>query len=408
MFRFFHCLPTLFCVFALASQIFFSPDAAAQLWSRTNGPTERSVYALTTRNDTIYAGTAAGIYSSVDSGSSWRLLAFGKQTISAFGEDFSGKFYACPHSAGVHSSEDNGETWQPMNNGLPDGATVYALAQRNFVMLAGADTGGVYRTSDGGLNWKQTKLNSGWVYALISKPNTGDVYAGTFGGRAYYSYNSGEDWQRVDSTLIMQTEGRPVRTLLYFGDYVYAGVAGSGVYRTNDTGKTWQMMNNGIGVPDIRALAEHNGVLYAGSQYGGVYMSRDSGMTWKQTVAGMDVLKTRAFAFVGARPFAATDGGGVYICDLSIPMGVEEWNNAEIAVYPNPAPEKIYIDIQLNAPVLCRLSLYSALGERVYANAEFADGHFSASIDMLQFPAGTYYIEISDGLRRTVRGFVKN
>ncbi len=388
-------------------ELFPSTDALAQLWSRTSGPAESAVYSLTTRHDALIAGTATGIYASSDSGATWNYLAFNTQTISAFGEDFSGNFYACPRSAGVHRTTDNGVTWTPMNNGIPFGATVYALTQRNLYLLAGADTGGVYRTSDGGLNWKHTTLDSGWVYSIVNMNNSPDLYAGTFGGRVYYSKNNGDDWTRIDSGLIAQTEGRPVRALLSFGNYIYAGVSGAGVFRTNDTGKVWQSINNGIGVTDIRALAAFKDKLYAGSQYGGVYMSSDSGAVWKQSIAGLDVLKIRAFAFIGNRPFAATDGGGVYICDLSVSMGVEELNNARIALYPNPAPEKIYLDMQIDAPMLCRVSLYSMLGERLYTATQYADGYFTSSIDLQSFSAGTYYVEISDGLRRTVRSFVK-
>jgi photosystem II stability/assembly factor-like uncharacterized protein len=404
-------IPTLLlCAAAAVCAALLLPcQAFAQLWARTSGPPENAVYSLFNRNDTLYAGTATGIYRTNDSGVVWQEVPFGTgpRTIAAFGEDFAGHFYVCPRSEGVHRTTDNGASWQPMNNGLPAGATIYSMAQRNLFMLAGADTGGVYRTSDGGLNWKRTPVNTGWVFSIITKPNAPDVYAGMLDGKVYYSDNAGEDWRRVDSTLLTQTEGRPVRALLYFGNYVYAGVSGAGIFRTNDTGRTWQDVSNGISINDIRALSASRGSLYAGSHLGGAYISKDSGMTWKQAITGLDVPKVRAFAFVGPRPFAATDGGGVFICDLSVIVSVDDWSDAGIALYPNPAPDRIYLDMTLLRPSLCRLSLYNAIGERVAVRVEAADSRLSTSFELGELPSGAYYMEITDGLRRTVRGFVK-
>lgn len=120
------------------------------------------------------------------------------------------------------------------------------------IMFAGAASGGVWRTTDGGKSWKPLTdlLPNLAVNALAFDPNNPDtIYAGT--GEGYFnadatrgagifrSFDGGNTWRRLEATNI--------KSFYYVNDIVvsknnskriYAATA-SGVMRSTDGGETW-------------------------------------------------------------------------------------------------------------------------------------------------------------------------
>ena len=84
-------------------------------------------------------------------------------------------------------------------NGLYSGS-VYSLAinpQNPLVVYAGTDGGGVFKTTDGGTNWRavNTGLTNTDVLSLAINPqNPLVVYAGTHGGEVFKSIDGGQPY----------------------------------------------------------------------------------------------------------------------------------------------------------------------------------------------------------------------
>ena len=129
---------------------------------------------------------------------------------------------------------------------------------------AGAATGGIFKTTDRGLNWTpifddQAKLSIGDI--AIAESNANVLYVGT--GEANGSVNTGA----------------------FFGD---------GVYKTTDAGATW----NNVGLPDSqhigrltvdpfdedRVFAAVTGKLYGYNAERGVYRTLNGGTSWEQVL----------------------------------------------------------------------------------------------------------------------------
>jgi photosystem II stability/assembly factor-like uncharacterized protein len=186
------------------------------------------------------------------------------------------------------------------------------------VIYAGAATGGVFKTTDGGVHWKpifdeQPVLSIG---ALAVTPSDASiVWAGTgeafirgnisIGNGIYKSTDAGKTWTHMG----LDQTGRISRVVVSPQDpnVVYATAMGHcygpqqerGVFRTIDGGKTWErvlFVDENTGAGDIVMDPHNPRILLAGMwqlvihgwgrESGGpgssLFMSRDGGTTWKR------------------------------------------------------------------------------------------------------------------------------
>lgn len=123
-------------------------------------------------------------------------------------------------------TEDGGRTWQEIV--LEDGDEadrhlnhVFVTAQGSFVVAA--ETGNLYRSIDGGLDWRRTQLpvlGSMWYGAAL--PDNGLLVAG-MGGRLFRSGDDGATWAPVENPLEQSLTGVAA---LPGGGIVVVGLAG--------------------------------------------------------------------------------------------------------------------------------------------------------------------------------------
>ncbi len=204
--------------------------------------------------------------------------------------------------------------------------------------------GGVYTSSNMGLNWVETSPDMGYVYSLAS--NSSFIYAGyssTYDGAFYVSSNNGNSWDATitgrgigsilvhnsyilaatydkstdngDGVWISSNNGYSWNTtslnkeILCFtsnGNYIFAG--GYGVYSSSNNGTTWVLtsLNN----KSIFSLASSGSTIFAGELTRGVYKSTNNGSTWIQT--SLNNKGVYSLAVSGSNIFAGTSGNGIY------------------------------------------------------------------------------------------------
>ena len=202
---------------------------------------------------------------------------------------------------GLTGSEDNGESWRNSDDGFvrdvhvskliidPNNSNVfYATTQgeTEYTDKVG-DGAGVFKSTDRGNNWTQINngLNSLETNVLAVDPNDSDVlYLGTDDDGIYKSINGGENWKKLIPTasfgvgdIIVDPQNSNnvyMGTVDYFRLSESRGVLGDfGVYKSTDGGTTWEEFNSGLnhlGVFSLELSAE-NRILYAGTRAGGVY-----------------------------------------------------------------------------------------------------------------------------------------
>ncbi|HEV8566838.1 MAG TPA: hypothetical protein VGQ92_07025, partial [Actinoplanes sp.] len=224
-------------------------------------------------------------------------------------------------------------------------SAVAGVAGDASVYYAGAASGGIWKTTDGGIHWQpifedQPAQSIGALAVAPSDANV--VWAGTgeafirshisIGDGIYKSTDAGKTWQNMG---LGQT-GRIARVVVHptNPDVVYAAAMGHsygrqqerGVYRTTDGGKTWErvlFVDENTGAADVVMDPSNPRILLAGMWQlvirtwgresggpgSGIYMSRDGGATWKKLTG--NGLPARPHGKVGLA-FAPSNPSRVY------------------------------------------------------------------------------------------------
>jgi photosystem II stability/assembly factor-like uncharacterized protein len=197
---------------------------------------------------------------------------------------------------------------------------VSGVVGQDNVYYFGATAGGVWKTTDGGLNWKpifdKTKDASPAIGAIaVSESDPNIIYVGTgeacirgniVGGNGIYkSIDTGKTWKfagLADTHAIGRLAVNPKNPDIAFVaalGHPFADNEERGIFRTQDGGKTWQKVlykDAKTGGIDVVFDPSNSNTLFAalwqahrtpwsldsGGPGSGLYRSIDGGTTWKE------------------------------------------------------------------------------------------------------------------------------
>jgi photosystem II stability/assembly factor-like uncharacterized protein len=201
-------------------------------------------------------------------------------------------------------------------------AAAAAVAGKPGVYYAGAASGGVWKSSDGGTTWKPTFDNetSQAIGALaVAQSNPNIVWAGTgeawavrdmdmMGDGIYKSTDAGETWTNMGlketgriGTIVVHPANENVVLVCALGRAT-GPQRERGVYRSEDGGKTWQQtlfVDENTGCSGLQISQKDPNVVLAGTwevflqthvlesggMGGGIHISRDGGKTFAKIAA---------------------------------------------------------------------------------------------------------------------------
>ena len=289
-------------------------NPALQRLTRLGGPRAGTVAALALAQagdeKIVYAGTPVGLFRSVgfseDQVEGWERLADAPIGIvclavsPSYAED---QTLAAGTNAGIFVSRDGGDTWKPMPIPIA-GAVVVALAfssnyPRDGVLLAGTLEDGVFYSENRGASWqpKSFGLLDATVYSLGFSPNFGHdetAFAGT-DTTVYFSYNGARAWKQ----LPFPDDAAPALSLAVSPNFaedqtLYVGTETQGLYRSIDRGQSWDKLALPANcINALNAAAAADGALLAGTE-SGLFRSVDQGATWERVLEQPNVISLAA------------------------------------------------------------------------------------------------------------------
>jgi len=197
---------------------------------------------------------------------------------------------------------------------------VAGVASQPMVFYFGGTGGGVWKTTDGGINWEPVSdgsvFGTGSVGAIgLSDSDTNVVYVGmgespirgnvSHGDGVYKSTDAGKTWKHIgleDTRQISRIRVHPKNPdIVYVAaqGHVWGPNADRGIFRSKDGGKTWQKVlfrSDKAGACDLVIDSTNPNVLYAGfwevyrkpwtlesgGPGSGIFKSTDGGDNWTE------------------------------------------------------------------------------------------------------------------------------
>ena len=229
-------------------------------------------------------------------------------------EDYNAYLNETAHSRKVlpdNWQELGPKSWNATSGWNPGVGRITGLAveaANNDHIIIGANTGGVWKTTDAGQTW--TPLNDYFtnlsVYSVAIDPTNPDTYFfGSTNGMIFKSTDAGATWNllgttgnsRVNKILI-----NPSNT-----DIMFATAENVGIYRSTDGGVTWTKPVNDTRGFDIQFKPGDLSVVYASGR--GFHKSTDGGATFT-TIGGF----TTGPKMIGVSP---DDANVAYVLEAS-------------------------------------------------------------------------------------------
>jgi photosystem II stability/assembly factor-like uncharacterized protein len=313
--------------------VYKSTDGGAS-WTGT--PLEHAAFALAlapTAPAHLIAGTGEGVWQSGDAGASWSASNTGMVNVamlSLAAASPPGRAYAGAWNGKIFRSDDGGASWLrlPVPAALashPSSALAVDPTDSSVVYAGSLGANGVFKSSDGGLNWSPLSTGSPPLtgYSLVVDPTEPDiVYAGAFGG-VYRSTQGGNDWVHTGglfAAVVSLAIDPAAPGTLYAGHDPLNGGGFPMIFKTTSSGELWSPVNEGlpsVSNAAVQALAVDpaSGAVYAGLEELGVYKSTNGGASWAPANDGLtnlDVTSLQVDPGLTGTVYAGTRGGGVF------------------------------------------------------------------------------------------------
>lgn len=258
--------------------------------------------------DVIYYGGINGLYRSEQRGASgsWSLVDFPRQGTAqpnalAISPSDADTMYCAIYNT-VFFSSDGGSTWTERSTGLPGEPTHLLIDPEDSVTAYAAfeEQGVIYKTNDAGQIWSPLPFTipmsngSGGISSIAADPyRSGNLWLGSFNAGFYHSDDGGQTFNDVTS-LITVSHQSWFSTIAFDPnqDRIYVGTIGpnDAIHFSDDAGASWQGLGlNNQGGAEIAVPAGNSDIIY--TSWAGVRKSVDGGLNWTYLADGIAAIQ---------------------------------------------------------------------------------------------------------------------
>jgi photosystem II stability/assembly factor-like uncharacterized protein len=367
--------------------IHFSTDAAGTLEEKNTGlmNTYPTMLASTTTGSMFTTLNGRGLYRSLDGGLGWTRLS--TENVGGITADARGNVYVGTYT-GIWKSSDNGNDWTTLQ--VP--FFPYMITVDDNVIYAGTWDGEVFRSGDGGANWKRLRSDGDYgTIRAIRLNHQRHVFVTILYKGVFRSTNEGRDWQEISAMLptkyVYDLLVDPLERLFLATD--------RGVFRSTDNGSSWELPSTDLRFTAAWCLAmDSNQQLFAGT-VDGVYSSNDLGKSWKMiSPDGPRGLVFDVLVSPTGYLCAGTNGQGLY---RSIsPTAVQPVQQSLSQNFPNPFNSSTTILFELSAPSDVKLSVFNTIGQKIETLIDWrlAAGRYSIDWRPRAVSSGVYFYRL--------------
>lgn len=271
----------------------------------------------------------------------------------------------------------------------------------NSVSFTDAHTGlfsgitGVYRSTDGGVSFGSTPVNTGPAFAGISSPAPG-IFMGLKNGTIYRSTDYG---QTFSADTIHTATSFPLIGIRFFNALQgYAMTADGYQYYSGDQGGTWMQVNNAplTNVQRMTFMDSLTGYLIEGPQRNHIYKTVNGGQNWN-----LDYTSTSAMDDIDANNYVvyACGQNGLAIKNDSYTAVPEPTAAAGVILFPNPATGEQFLEF--SAGRAGQPYTISNMQGQVLVQGALEGKKTRMPVNLL--PAGVYVVQVSGGTPCTLR-----
>jgi len=277
--------------------------AQETVWERTNGPYSgipNNLYA--TKEKILFLASNYGLYRSSDNGLSWSkvysdLDAYGnmdglggpvnldvinlvqlKDGDLLIGCNYKGEW---DWGSMVYLASKVGDNWrQAISVGNLYAQNIKGIAQDsvgNIYVVYSAQGGGIYRSSNKGLNWQSVLYIPAYL-SFITVTSTGSIIVSKESEAVLYrSTDNGISWTTLNTNINSQ-----ITALVSINNQVFLGTASGEIYRSLNNGNNWQNISTGLNsdiILDITYDSNTNNIFSSTNK--GIFKFNSININWK-------------------------------------------------------------------------------------------------------------------------------
>ena len=423
------------CTIALS--VALSVAASAQYWTETTGPAAPTVALASNSKGHVFAGTEySKIYRTTDRGQTWEPFDQGIDdginfyTISQIRVTDNDVIYTTVNGRGLFRSDDDGVTWRKLDINIPDivsNARIFfdikKLADGKLRILLGYDGGTdallLRRSDDGGETFTEVSKSTlpgsiSSIFGAYMTPNSDKFFVlVSYNKGLYRSNNFGASWTRIDSDPQSGESDDAFKTMAYDDKgHLYVGrnslaastkTKNAVVMKSTNDGESWTYLTNGWDNNDITnnrvssiAIGKNGLILATVEKVSGPFRSTDYGATWTKVRDGFrnDDGASRAAIITGSGDEYIAPVGE-FVMRHGPATGVDEEIPAVVRLeaYPNPATDRVRIDITTRHAGAVEVMLRDASGRSVipsHTTIARPDLTTAVWLETAELPSGVY------------------